>query len=199
MSKQWKGFDDAWLKARLDRDPDEKLKDLQGVFAQRELEQQIQICIAKGTHAKDEEELHMAVVEYIRLKYPERFPWVHSDMSGFRVGIKARVKLGAMKHSRGFPDVVIYDVGWYLATPTMKVRMKGMALELKHQDARPKPWKIDGQLSADIHIQEQAAWLQQFENLGFAAFFCVGFEQARTKIDQFYTTGLPGDPDGPGQ
>jgi hypothetical protein len=198
MSKQWKGFTEDWLKDRLERPISEKVDDFNKIQAERIHQEQIQICIAKGIHAKDEEELHLAVVEYIRLQYPERFPWVHSDMSGFRVGIKARVKLGAMKHSRGFPDVVIYDVGWYLATPTMKVRMKGMALELKHIDARPKPWKINGELSGDIHIQEQAAWLRQFENLGFAAFFCVGFEQARNHIDAFYTTGLPGDPGNPG-
>jgi hypothetical protein len=198
MSKQWDGFDQEWLKERLAKNVHEQGEAKIQEQMERIQKEQLQICIAKGIHAKNEEELHMAVVEYIRLAYPDRFQWVHSDMSGFRVGIKARVKLGTLKHSRGFPDLVIYDHGLYLAAAGPPLPRIGLALELKHQDCKPKPILKDGSMSTDIHIQEQHAWLQQFRKLGFSAYFVLGFEQAKAKIDAYYTSGLHPDPEQPG-
>lgn len=188
MSKQWDGFNSDWLNSRVGKEATDIEK--AGLL---DLEIQINCAVAKGIHARNEEELHMAIVEYIRLKHPDHFPWCHSDMSGFRVGIKARVKLGTMKHSRGFPDLVIYTQGWCQESTICRVKTRGLALEIKHQDARPKPYLKDGSLSRDIHIQEQASWLGQFESLGFMSYFVVGFEAARHKIDAYTGPGLPAD------
>ncbi len=143
----------------------------------------------KGLAARTEEELHDAVLEYLRARYPWLWRSVHSDLSGFRLGIKAQARLGRLKQSRGFPDILIlFSRGGY----------SGLALELKKQGARV--WLKSGELSSDIHIREQAEWLGRFRGSGFFATFVIGFADARAKIDRYIQGSLAREkgPDPPG-
>lgn len=128
----------------------------------------------KGQAARTEEEIHDALLMYIRPRYPWSWPSVHSDLSGFRLGVKAQARIARLKHVRGFPDLVIYEP---------RGPFNGLALELKKEGSRV--YLKDGSLSKDIHIKEQAEWLSRFHSCGFLSKFVVGFNEARAAIEEY--------------
>lgn len=59
----------------------------------------------------------------------------------------------------------------------------GLYLELKAEDN--SPFKKDGTLKKDQHLEEQNEVLNQLREKGYAAYFAVGFEQAKQIIDDY--------------
>jgi hypothetical protein len=122
-----------------------------------------------------EKHLHEAVCDYIRLQYPKaRFK---TDLSGIYLG----GKWSLMNHVKrttshsGFPDLVIYERrGAYC----------GLAIELKAEGK--SPFKKDGTLKKDEHIEAQAMWLLVLGQCGFYATFATGFDEAKREIDQYF-------------
>lgn len=57
----------------------------------------------------------------------------------------------------------------------------GMALELKIKS----PYKKDGSLYSDTHLEEQAATIKRLNELGYMASFCWSFEQAKELITDY--------------
>ena len=122
-----------------------------------------------------EKQLHEAVCDYIRLQYPKaRFK---TDLSGIWLGGKHSLNNHVKRTTshKGFPDLVIYDArGAYF----------GLALELKAEGK--SPFKKDGTLKKDEHIEGQAMWLIALERCGFYAVFSVGFDEAKQVIDYYF-------------
>lgn len=108
----------------------------------------------------------------------------------YRFDLAADIKLTmgqAIRHKaihpkRGYPDLFIAEM-----------RQKGgktyggLYLELK-ADGK-SPYRKDGTLKKDNHLQEQAEILKALRGKGYMADFAVGFEEARQKIADYM--GLP--------
>lgn len=118
-----------------------------------------------------EEQLHKAVVDYIRMQYPKAR--IRSDYSGVKLHPSTGRKMAAINPHRGFPDLTIWE---------RRGPYNGLAIELKKDGARLV--KKNGEPATE-HIKEQQEWLWHLEELGWAAVFAVGFDHARAVIDSY--------------
>ena len=120
-----------------------------------------------------ESDLQIMVADYLRLRYPNVL--FHSD---FGSGIKM-TKGQAIKQKRqngghrGWPDM-------FIAEPVKGCH--GLLIELKREGTRLK--KKDGTW-ASKHLEEQNEVLNQLQKKGYAAYFAVGFEQAKQIIGDY--------------
>lgn len=120
-----------------------------------------------------ESDLQVQVADYLRLRYPDVL--FHSD---FGSGIKL-TQGQAMKQKRqnggrrGWPDL-------FVAEP--KNGLHGLFIELKKAGTRLK--KKDGTW-ASSHLEEQNEVLNKLQKKGYAAYFAVGFEEAKDIIDDY--------------
>lgn len=120
-----------------------------------------------------ESELQVAVADYLRLRYPDVL--FHSDYGS---GLKL-TKGQAMKQyrqnggRRGWPDM-------FIAEPSKNCN--GLMIELKKAGTRLK--KKDGTW-ASSHLEEQNEVLNKLQRKGYAAYFAVGFEEAKQIIDDY--------------
>ena len=120
-----------------------------------------------------ESDLQVQVADYLRLRYPDVL--FHSD---FGSGIKL-TQGQAMKQKRqnggrrGWPDLFIAE---------SKNGLHGLMIELKKAGTRLK--KKDGTW-ASSHLEEQNEVLNKLQKKGYAAYFAVGFEEAKEIIDEY--------------
>lgn len=120
-----------------------------------------------------ESDLQIMVADYLRLRYPKVL--FHSD---YGLGLKL-TKGQAVKQKRqnggrrGWPDM-------FIAEPAKGCH--GLFIELKREGTRLK--KKDGTW-ASKHLEEQNEVLNQLQRKGYAAYFAVGFEQAKQIIDDY--------------
>lgn len=134
---------------------------------------------------KHEESLQRQVCSYLRIQYPHVV--FRSDYaSGLRLTINQARIHKSLQSGRSWPDLFVYQ--------PRKVEGKqyaGLALELKKEGTVIKLTKgaKAGQLTADPHIREQYAVLQQLNKLGYWADFAIGYDDAISKID--YYMGKP--------
>lgn len=120
-----------------------------------------------------ESDLQVQVADYLRLRYPKVL--FHSDYgSGIKLtkgqAIKQKRQNGGR---RGWPDMCV-------AEP--KNGLYGLFIELKAKGVRLK--KKDGTWASE-HLAEQNEVLQALSNKGYAAYFAVGFEEAKQIIDDY--------------
>lgn len=132
----------------------------------------ISIVIDSGAMLKKEEELHKAVVTYLKYQYP--LVLFNSDLSGVSLNKTIAAKMSALRSRRGHPDLVIYEPrnGYY-----------GLFIELKAEGI--SIYRLDGELVGDKHIREQALYLNMLESRGYMARFAIGFDEARRVIDEY--------------
>jgi hypothetical protein len=120
-----------------------------------------------------ESDLQIMVADYLRLRYQNVL--FHSD---YGLGIKL-TKGQAVKQKRqnggrrGWPDM-------FVAEPAKGCH--GLFIELKAKGVRLK--KKDGTW-ASKHLEEQNEVLNQLQKKGYAAYFAVGFEEAKQIIDDY--------------
>ena len=127
---------------------------------------------------RDEAQLAYAISEYLALKYPGViYRW---DAGGLRLTIgQAKVLKDKLRHQRGYPDL-------FIAEPRGK--WHGMFLEIKKD--RSEVWLKDGKtLRKNKHIREQAEVLGRLFELGFYAAFGMGWDDCRSKIDNYLQGG----------
>lgn len=142
-----------------------------------------------------EHQLYEKIARYLQLQYPNVI---------YRFDIAADLKLTmgqAAKHKRlhprrGYPDLFIAeprqvatdkkcggvelgrsDNGWHL------YHFAGLYLELKAEGN--SPFKKDGTLKKDEHLEEQDEMLENLRAKGYKAEFAVGFEEAKQIIDDY--------------
>lgn len=126
-----------------------------------------------------EHQLYEKIARYLQENYPDVI---------YRFDIAADLKLTkgqAAKHKRlhpkrGYPDLFIanhyYDLENY-------VDYHGLYLELKADGN--SPFKKDGTLKKDEHLEEQNEMLQELERRGYVARFATGFDEAKKLIDDY--------------
>ena len=119
-----------------------------------------------------ERTLHRAVCDYIRLQYPNVI--FNSDLSGAgKLTIGQATALKALRSGRGFPDLVIYEP---------RDDYHGLFIELKQEGT--KLYNKNGE-PATPHIAEQIEMINKLEDLGYCADIAVGFDMAKTIIDNY--------------
>lgn len=108
--------------------------------------------------SKAEEQIQLAIVNYLRYQYPDVL--FRSDAAGFKLSVGQAKKMKALNGGiRAWPDL-------FIAKPKLRQTK-------------------DGSYVADNHIREQAKILQALERRGYQASFAVGFEQAKRIIDDY--------------
>lgn len=120
-----------------------------------------------------ESDLQVQVADYLRLRYPD--VQFHSDYgSGLKLTQGQAMKQKRQNGGRrGWPDM-------FIAEP--KNGLHGLMIELKKSGTRLK--KKDGTW-ASSHLEEQNEVLNKLQKKGYAAYFAVGFEEAKDIIDDY--------------
>ncbi|HTJ53747.1 MAG TPA: hypothetical protein VL443_30035 [Cyclobacteriaceae bacterium] len=119
---------------------------------------------------KKEESLQIAVSNYLRLQYPNVI--FTAESSGLKLTIGQAVKAKKLRSSRGLPDMIILEP---------RGNYKGLCIELK----TVSPYRKDGKLKTDQHLQEQEELLTRLNAKGYGALFATGFDKAKTIIDEY--------------
>lgn len=122
---------------------------------------------------KPESLLREQLATWIQLQYPNII---------YRFDLAADIKLTvgqARKHKklhphRGYPDL-------FIAEP--RACYHGLYLELKAEGKAP--YKKNGELKADKHLEEQEAILTKLNCRGYFASFATGFDEAKGLIESY--------------
>lgn len=130
---------------------------------------------------RKEESLQIAVCNYLRLQYPATI-FMCDIASGMRMTIGQATKAKKMRSSRGQPDLFIAQQKVVEGDEFNRYTHCGLFIELKREGVRLK--KRDGSW-ADDHIREQASVLEALRNRGYRAVFAVGFDEAKSIIDDY--------------
>ena len=128
--------------------------------------------------SKAEEQIQLAIVNYIRYQYPDVL--FRSDAAGFKLSVGQAKKMKALNGGiRAWPDL-------FIAEPVPRGFPNvyhGLYLEIKKDGVRI--FKQDGTLVSDEHIREQFDMLADLRQRGYAAEFAIGFEGAKKLIDDY--------------
>ena len=121
----------------------------------------------------------LAVVNYLKLKYP-KVRFLANYLSGARLPVYLAVKAKKLgQASQGTPDLFIFfNNGKYAS----------LAIELKAEGKNP--FKKDGMLKSDEHLEKQFNYINYLNNIGFYATFCVGADDAIKTIDSYMNNEL---------
>jgi hypothetical protein len=116
----------------------------------------------------------LAVVNYLRLKYP-KVRFLANYLSGARLPIYLAKKAKMLGQAgQGTPDLFIFfNNGKYSL----------LAIELKSKDKNP--FKKDGMLKSDEHLKKQYDYLNYLNSIGYYAAFACGAEEAISIIDKY--------------
>ncbi len=123
---------------------------------------------------QSEDIAQLAVVNYLRLKYP-KVRFLANYLSGARLPIYLAKKAKMLGQAgQGTPDLFIFfNNGKYSL----------LAIELKSKDKNP--FKKDGMLKSDEHLQKQYNYLNYLNSIGYYATFACGAEEAIGIIDKY--------------
>lgn len=135
-----------------------------------------------------EHDLYEQLACYLQLQYP-------NVIYRFDVGADLKLTPGqAAKHKRLHPERGYPDL--YIAESSENVNSKdwngivrewgfyfGLYLEIKTESN--SPYKKDGTLKKDQHLEEQARMLEKLRARGYKAEFGVGFEGCKKIIDEY--------------
>ena len=135
-----------------------------------------------------EHSLYEQIARYLQLQYP-------SVIYRFDVGSDLKLTPGqAAKHKRlhperGYPDLYIAESSENINSKDWNGIVRewgfyfGLYLEIKTESN--SPYKKDGTLKKDQHLEEQARMLEKLRARGYKAEFGVGFEGCKKIIDEY--------------
>ena len=118
---------------------------------------------------KQEESLHIAICDYLKMQYPDVI--FTSEASGIKLTIGQAVKLKRMRSGSKLPDI------WILEP---KGNFHGLFLEVKAES----PFRRDGSIKAG-HFAEQEDYLSKLRQKGYSAMFVWSFDHAKAAIDNY--------------
>jgi hypothetical protein len=124
------------------------------------------------TQDDKEVEVHLAICDYIKAKYP--YTIFTSESSGIRVFWKQAKMMKRMRSSAGLPDIMIFEP---------RKSYYGLFLEVKRENFAV--YKKDGGIVSNQHIQEQEQMLYRLKQRGYMAEFVRGFDDAKAIIDYY--------------
>lgn len=132
--------------------------------------------------SKAEEQIQLAIVNYIRYQYPDVL--FRSDAAGFKLSVGQAKKMKALNGGiRAWPDLFIAKPKLRQTKDGLPAFTHGLFIELKKDGT--KILKKDGTLVTDEHIREQFDMLHDLRARGYAAEFACGFDEAKKLIDDY--------------
>jgi hypothetical protein len=120
-----------------------------------------------------EYELQKSVCKYLNLKYPNVL-YMSDTIANVKLNMMQAVRNKAIQKD-GFkcPDLLIfYPNGTYC----------GLFIELKVKS----PYKLNGELKKDPHLQGQQSTINTLNLIGYKALFCTGIDEAIKTIDEYF-------------
>lgn len=124
--------------------------------------------------AATEKQLHSSIADWINLQFPNVI--FLSDPSGMRLSMGLRLEAKRKRCARyKIPDLIILH-------PNKQIGLNGLCLELKKQGE--KIYKRDGSWINE-HVEEQAKTLARLKEIGYAACFAIGFDEAVEIIQDY--------------
>jgi hypothetical protein len=130
---------------------------------------------------KSEQKLQTRISDYIKKKYPGVM-FKCDVAAGMKMSIGMAVLVKRWRSSTGFPDVDIYEP---------KGQWNMLCLELKTEAG--VPFKVDGSLRKNEHLEDQDNTHQALKRRGVMALFTVGFNHTAAVVD-WYMAGAEGNP-----
>ena len=119
-----------------------------------------------------EEQIAIAITVHYNLTAPDVL--MHHDFgSGTKLSISQAKRQKALNPRRGHPDLIVYEP---------RDKYCGLAIELKRDGVRLT--KKDG-TPASKHIEEQDDYLERLRKRGWKCFFCIGYNDTITTIDEY--------------
>ena len=122
-----------------------------------------------------EHNLYEQIARYLQLQYPNII---------YRFDIAADLNK-RLHPERGYPDLFIAESStniWHSPVREWGLHF-GLYLEIKTESN--SPYKKDGTLKKDKHLEEQAEMLEKLRARGYRAEFGVGFEGCKKIIDEY--------------
>lgn len=127
-----------------------------------------------------EEQLHKQCVKWLKLQYPKVM--FITDLSGVSMHPVTAAKVSALRSSNGFPDIIIFEPKVIENEFHEYEHKNGLMIELK----RETPYKRDGHLKKDKHLQEQNSVHKKLRDRGYAVHFCWSFDSFREIVNQYF-------------
>lgn len=135
-----------------------------------------------------EHSLYEQIARYLQQQYPDVI---------YRFDLAADIKLTpgqAAKHhrlhpERGYPDLLIAESSENINNKDWNGVVRewgfyfGLYIEIKTESN--SPYKKDGTLKNDKHLEEQAEMLEKLRARGYKAEFGVGIEECKKIIDEY--------------
>jgi hypothetical protein len=127
-----------------------------------------------------EENLHKAICDYIKLQYPKVI--FNTDLSGIRLTQGQAREVKNLRSGNGFPDIVIYEPkGEIVHNNIVTYLYCGLFLEVKKES----PYKKDGKLKSNKHLENQDKMHQELRKRGYMAQFVWDFDNTKFIIDNY--------------
>lgn len=116
--------------------------------------------------------LQKSVCTYLNIQYPKTL-YLSDTIASIKLSIPQAVRNKAIQ-KKGFkcPDLIVLQ-------PSKKY--KGLFIELKVES----PFKNDGSLKKNEHLEGQQNTIDQLNELGYFASFATGFNEAKEIIDLY--------------
>ena len=121
---------------------------------------------------KIEESLHKSICQFIKFQYPKAI--FKTDMSGIKLTMGQAMKMKGLRSSNGFPDIMIFE-------PSKSEICSALFLEVKKES----PYKINGDLKKDLHLEEQNEMHIKLRARNFYTSFVWSLEQAIVIINNY--------------
>jgi len=121
-------------------------------------------------YKKQEESLHKAVCNFLKLQFPDLI--FTSESGGIRLTMGQAVKAKSLRSESKLPDLLVMEPrGGY----------SGLFIEIKKESV----WLRDGSLSKDKHVQAQGKVLDRLKNKGYYAVFGCGIDGTMSIINTY--------------
>ena len=120
----------------------------------------------------DEYHLQKQVCNYLNWSYPEVLYMSDSIASCKLTMVQAVRNKAIQKDGFKCPDIIILEP---------RGKYHGLFIELKITT----PFKKDGTIKKNEHLEGQLKTIDELEAKGYSAFFAVGFDEAKFLIDRY--------------
>lgn len=119
-----------------------------------------------------EAKLHIAICDYIRIQYPSVL--FTSEAGGIYTNITQARLIKRTRSCVGIPDLMIFEP---------RAEYCGLFLEIKADGT--SIYKKNGEFTKNEHLNNQREVLQKLINKGYASYFVIGFDMAKSVIDNY--------------
>jgi hypothetical protein len=128
-------------------------------------------------YTKPEESQQLLACRYLKKFYSD-VDFMSDFSAGMYMTINQAKKRKAMNSGRGMTDLIVLKPSRGYKALLIDFKREGTSIYVTKGPRK-------GELVADSHIREQAAFMEKMNKLGYLARFCIGYEQF-TKLITWY-------------